>query len=41
VLALVVVPIMVWRNRERTVSVMVATLALLGYVILMQDALRR
>jgi hypothetical protein len=39
-LALVVVPIVVRRNKQHTGEIVAATLALLGYVLLMQDALR-
>ncbi len=39
-LALVVVPIIVLRSKEQMGSVVAATLTLLGYVLLMQDALR-
>lgn len=38
--AIVLVPFIVHRSRERTASVVPAMLALLGYVLLMQDALR-
>ena len=40
ILSLVVIPIVVRRSRERTAGVVTATLALLGYVLLMHDALR-
>jgi predicted membrane-bound mannosyltransferase len=39
-LALVVIPIVVRRGKEPIASVVAATLTLLGYVLLMQDALR-
>jgi hypothetical protein len=39
-LALIVIPIIVRRSREQTSGVVAATLTLLGYVLLMQDALR-
>ena len=39
-IAIVVVPLIVHRSRERTASVIPAMLALLAYVLLMQDALR-
>ena len=39
-IAIVVVPLIVQRSRERTASVVPAMLALLGYALLMQDALR-
>jgi hypothetical protein len=38
--ALVVVPIIAARSRERSAPVMTAVLTLLAYVLLMQDALR-
>ena len=40
ILTLVVVPVIVRRSRERMASVVTATIALLGYLLLMQDALR-
>jgi hypothetical protein len=40
VLTLVVVPVIVRRSRDRSATVTVATIVLLGYVLLMQDALR-
>ena len=39
-LALVVIPIVVRRGREQMSGVVAATLTLLGYVLLMQDAVR-
>jgi hypothetical protein len=39
-LALVVIPIIVLRSKERMGGVVAATLTLLAYVLLMQDALR-
>jgi hypothetical protein len=39
-LALVVIPIIVLRSKAQIGSVVAATLTLLGYVLLMQDALR-
>ena len=39
-LSLLVVPIIVLRSRERVASLVAATLTLLGYVLLIQDALR-
>lgn len=39
-LTLVVIPIIVYRSRARTASVVTAMLTLLAYVLLMQDALR-
>jgi len=40
ILALVVIPVIVLRGKERIGGVVAATLTLLGYVLLMQDALR-
>jgi hypothetical protein len=37
---LVVIPLIVLRNHERTAGVVAATVGLLGYVLLMQDAIR-
>jgi len=39
-LSLVVIPIIALRSRERVASVVAATLTLLGYVLLIQDALK-
>ena len=39
-LALVVIPLIVHRSRERMASVVAATISLLGYVLLMRDALK-
>ena len=39
-LALLVIPIVVTRSRERLGGLIAATLTLLGYALLMQDALR-
>ncbi len=39
-MAIVIVPLVVQRSRERGASVVAATIALLAYVLLMQDALR-
>jgi hypothetical protein len=41
ILALVVIPFVANRNREKFGGLVAATLALLGYVLLMQDALKR
>jgi hypothetical protein len=38
--ALIVIPLVVLRSRERVGGVVAATLTLLAYVLLMQDALR-
>ena len=38
--SLVVIPLMVYRNRERTAAVVAATLALLVYALLMQTTVR-
>jgi hypothetical protein len=35
-----VIPLVIRRSRERTAGVVAATMTLLGYVLLMQDALR-
>jgi hypothetical protein len=40
ILTLVVIPVIVRRSRERTAGVMTATIALLGYLLLMQDTFR-
>ena len=40
ILALIVIPVIVRRSKERNGGVVAATLTLLGYVLLMQDALR-
>jgi hypothetical protein len=39
-LTLIVIPIIVRNSRDQTTGVVAATLTLLGYVLLMQDALR-
>jgi len=40
ILTLVVIPVIVRRSHERTAGVMTATIALLGYLLLMQDTFR-